>query len=247
MNYSTLQPLGWSNLYLQQLSLEELESLEGSSGLFRITAIYRNRITAVGESGEVSLICAEQYQPVSTFLAVGDWVLANASNEYYRIVKILEPKNRIQRKVAGRVKVIAANLDYLWIVTSANEDFNLNRLQRFLALAHEFSIEPVIILSKIDLSAESAVYMQQLQSLNVRAVHAISLHDASSLTQLQSYDQAGNSIALVGSSGVGKSSLINYLLGIEQAVAKIREDDGKGKHTTTHREMFFLQNWSGDY
>ncbi|EPJ46842.1 MAG: GTPase EngC [Osedax symbiont Rs2] len=242
MNYTKLQPLGWSSLYLQQLSLTELESLEETSGLFRIAAIHRSRITAVGECGEVSLICPEQYQPVSTFLAVGDWVLANASNEYYRIVKILEPKNRIQRAVAGKAKVIAANLDYLWIVTSANEDFNLNRLQRFLALAHEFSIEPVIILSKIDLSTGLARYQQQLQTLNVGAVHAISLHDAASLTQLQSYDFPGNSIALVGSSGVGKSSLINHLLGVEQAVAEIRADDDKGKHTTTHREMFFSEN-----
>ena len=242
MNYSILQSLGWSNLYLQQLSLTELESLDESSGLFRITAIHRNRILAIGECGEVSLICTEQFQPVSAFLAIGDWVLADAANEYYRIVKILEPKNRIQRRVAGKAKVIAANLDYLWIVTSANEDFNRNRLQRFLALAHEFSIEPVIILSKMDLTAELEGYLQQLQGLNVAAVHAISLHDATSLTQLESYDIAGNSIALVGSSGVGKSSLILYLLGVDQAVAEIRADDGKGKHTTTHREMFFSKN-----
>ncbi|OUS38675.1 ribosome small subunit-dependent GTPase A ['Osedax' symbiont bacterium Rs2_46_30_T18] len=242
MNFSKLQSLGWSNLYLQQLSLTELESLEGASGLFRITAIHRSRITAIGEGGEVSLLCSEQFQPLSAFLAIGDWVLANATNEYYRIVKILEPKNRIQRMVAGKVKVIAANLDYLWIVTSANEDFNINRLQRFLALAHEFSIEPVIILSKMDLCADLDHYLQQLKALNVGAVHAISLHDATSLTQLQSYDLAGTSIALVGSSGVGKSSLINHLLGVGQAVAEIRADDSKGKHTTTHREMFFSKN-----
>jgi len=243
LNFSKLQPLGWSNYFLQQLvqqsdsqlSLEEITA-------FRITAIHRNRIEAIGEEGICELMCPVQFHPISQHLAVGDWVIADSVHEHLRISLIIQAKNRIERFAKNQTQVIAANLDYLWIITSANDEFNLKRLQRYLALAYEFNVEPVVILTKTDLCSRDLIddLLDQIRQLNVYLAHAISVNDETSLSVLNTYFQQGNSIALVGSSGVGKSTLINALIGTEQSTQNIRADDDKGKHTTTHRQLFFL-------
>ncbi|MEH6448659.1 MAG: ribosome small subunit-dependent GTPase A [Oleispira sp.] len=248
MNFSKLQPLGWSNYFLQQLvqqshsqlALEEITA-------FRITAIHRNRIEAIGEEGICELMCPVQFHPISQHLAVGDWVIADSIHEHLRISLIIQAKNRIERFAKNQTQVIAANLDYLWIITSANDEFNLKRLQRYLALAYEFDVEPVVILTKTDLCSGDVVddLLDQIRQLNVHLAHAISVNDEDSLSALNTYFQQGNSIALVGSSGVGKSTLINALIGTEQSTQNIRVDDDKGKHTTTHRQLFFLPTPQG--
>lgn len=240
MNYSKLQPLGWSNYFLQQTSLTDISN-DSQAFPFRICAIFRDRIDGMGEEAEQRLICPAHFQPVSQHLAVGDWVLAVKRHEHFYISKILVPKNRIERYSGGDTQVIAANLDYLWIVTSANEDFNVKRLQRYLALAYEFSIEPVLILTKIDVN-DAASYLEQIKCLTVSEVHAITVNDVQTLAPLSLYFSPGNTIALVGSSGVGKSTLINALVQEKQQTREIRADDAKGKHTTTNRQLFFAQN-----
>lgn len=244
MNISKLQSIGWSNFFLQQLSLDEISALNEHLSVFRITAIHRNRIEAMGENEARDLLCPAQYQPVSQHLAVGDWVLVEPTNEHLNIVKIIPPKNRIERLHGSVRQVIAANLDYLWIITSANHDFNLKRLQRYLALAYEFEIEPVVILTKTDLCGETNGkshwdYLDEIKQLKVNLVHAISMIDTKSLESLNDYFAPGNSIALVGSSGVGKSTLINAITHSEQSTKDIRLNDDKGKHTTTHRQLIF--------
>ena len=221
--------------------------------LFRITAIHRNRIEAVGESGPVNLLCPSELQPVSQYLAVGDWVMAEAVEEHWRIKRVIEARNRLQRLSDDKPQLIAANLDYLWIVTSANQDFNLKRLQRYLTLALDSGVEPVLILTKSDLCSQDELdeYLNQLRTLKCYAVHAVSVFSPPELTDeytgpesLKVYIQPGNSIALAGSSGVGKSSLLNYLagdaLGKSQQVDGIRSGDDKGRHTTTARQLFFI-------
>jgi ribosome biogenesis GTPase len=249
LNFSKLQPLGWSNYFLQQLVQQIAQQTDSQLSLedltaFRITAIHRNRIEAIGEDGPCELMCPAQFQPISQHLAVGDWVLADPIHEHLRISHIITPKNRVERLAGNQRQVIAANLDYLWIITSANDEFNLKRLQRYLALAYEFDIEPVVILTKTDLCSLEATdnFLDKIRQLNVQLIHAISVNDEASLSALNSYFHQGNSIALVGSSGVGKSTLINTLSGTSQSTQTIRSDDDKGKHTTTHRQLFFLSS-----
>ncbi|WDE10228.1 ribosome small subunit-dependent GTPase A [Thalassomonas haliotis] len=239
MNFSKLQPLGWSNYFLQQMALTDTLTENGPQP-FRISAIYRDRIDAIGEQGEQKLMCPDHFQPVSQHLAVGDWVLARKRHEHLYIENILLAKNRIERYSGHEHQLIAANLDYLWIVTSANEDFNLKRLQRYLALAYEFSVEPVVILTKTDLGDKEA-YLKQIRSLSISEVHAVCAHQVETLASLSAYFHPGNTIALLGSSGVGKSTLVNLVAKGDQLTREIRSDDGKGKHTTTSRQLFFSE------
>ena len=242
MSYTTLQKWGWSNFFFQQLSLDEISREETVDSLFRITAIHRNRIEAIGVRGESSIICPAEFQPVSQYLAVGDWVMAKLTNEHHRLSRVLEPKNRVRRISNGLPQVIAANLDSLWIITSANEEFNVKRLERYLALAYEFDIMPVIILTKTDVCENLNDYLDQLNCLNIDNVHALSVNTPHTLNALSAYISEGTSIALLGSSGVGKSTLINALFHTQLPTREIREDDARGKHTTTHRELFFCDN-----
>ncbi|WUR12389.1 ribosome small subunit-dependent GTPase A [[Empedobacter] haloabium] len=239
MSYSFLQRLGWCNAFLQQLSFDELCSDSTVGHLARVTAVHRNRVEAIGVEGERSIVVPAPFQPVSQHLAVGDWVLAEDASEHYRLRRILEPKNRIRRINHGLPQVIAANVDYLWIVTSANEEFNVKRLQRYLALAHEFAIVPVVILTKIDLCADLDDYLARVHAVGADHVHALSVHVPATLGVLQNYLAEGTTIALVGSSGVGKSTLVNAMFAMTLPTREIRTHDARGKHTTTHRELFF--------
>ncbi len=242
MAYSSLQKFGWSNIFFQQLSFDEICAEETLEQIFRITAIHRSRVVAMGARGESSIICGPEFQPLSQHLAVGDWVMAVAAKEHHRLLRIFEPKNRVRRISNGLPQVIAANLDYLWIVTSANEEFNAKRLERYLALAYEFDITPVVLLTKTDICDDPEYYLSQLDGLAADHVHPISVNTPGSLDALSAYMSEGSTIALMGSSGVGKSTLINAMFHTVLATREIRADDGQGKHTTTHRELFFCDN-----
>ncbi|MBL1421766.1 MAG: ribosome small subunit-dependent GTPase A [Alphaproteobacteria bacterium] len=242
MNFTKLQPLGWSNYFFQQLSADEIETINVSIFLFRITAIHRTHIVGIGEFGEKQLMVPDELQPVSQHLAVGDWLIAELVYEHFKIVRSLNPKTRIERMSADVNQLIASNVDYLWIVTSANDEFNAKRLQRYLSMAYEFDVEPVIILTKTDLCEDIQQYIDQISALKVANIHAVNMVDLASYEQLDDYFQSGSTIAMVGSSGVGKSTLINMISDVKQVTKDIREDDAKGKHTTTHRELFFCRN-----
>lgn len=262
MNISTLQPLGWSHFFLQQASTQTFEKLQANTlQAFRISAIHRSVIKGLGNDwnkGEVELLCPENFQPVSEHFCVGDWVIAEPVHEHFRIIEVLEAKNQLERLSNRKRQLIAANLDYLFIVTSANSDFNLKRLERYLAMAYESNIEPVIVLNKIDLTDKVDDYLDQIRGLKVHNLVSISMLEPDSLLSLNHYLKAGTTIAMVGSSGVGKSSLINALFNhvvelatsvlnsVEvtdnmQATGGIREDDDKGKHTTTSRQLLINQ------
>ncbi|MGL1920946.1 MAG: ribosome small subunit-dependent GTPase A [Hyphomicrobiales bacterium] len=242
MNFTKLQPLGWTNYFFQHLAMEEIETLNTSIFPFRVTTIHRTHLVGIGEFGEKKLMVPNELQPVSQHLAVGDWLLAEPAYEHFKIIRALPPKNRIERLSNDEHQLIASNVDYLWIVTSANEEFNTKRLQRYLAMSYEFDIEPVIILTKTDLCEDQYHYLDQISKLKINNVHAVNIAEAHSYQQLDVYFKAGNTIAMVGSSGAGKSTLINAISNVEQLTNDIREDDAKGKHTTTRRELFFCKN-----
>ncbi|BCE03176.1 ribosome small subunit-dependent GTPase A [Marinicellulosiphila megalodicopiae] len=239
MNFQKLQTLGWSNFFLQQLDFNLLN--DPDIQLFRISVIHRDVIKALGEEGEKTLMCPVEFRPVSQFLAVGDWVVTRQTNEHCVIETILEANNRIERLSNQQRQLICANLDYLFIVTSANDEFNLNRLERYLALAFEFDVCPVIVLTKVDECDDLYFFIDKINTLKIDYVFAINAFDEQTLKPLNEFLLPTNTLAFVGSSGVGKSTLVNHLF-TDDAIkymktSQIREDDAKGKHTTTHREL----------
>lgn len=206
----------------------------------RIGSVHRDRVTAMSEGGPVRLELSSQSN--TTDFAVGDWVLVNP--ETHILVRRLNRRMLLQRKTEGGrpTQLIAANVDTLLIVTSCNDDFNPARLERYLALANEAGATPVIVLTKIDQTADAASYLRQAEALQ-RELSVVMLNAKSpeATLTLASWCSPGQTIALVGSSGVGKSTLLNTLSKPSresaQSTAPIREADAKGRHTTTSRSL----------
>lgn len=233
-NTNTLADLGWSAGFQSQMTLEEVETHLP----VRITDVHRRSIDVVGEHGPERLQLPAMLADVG--VAVGDWVLCNRSDGLPE--RLLERKSLLKRGSAGeRIgnQLIAANVDTLFIVSSCNDDFNVARLERYLAMAHQAGVTPVILLTKSDLSDDPADFVRRavvaMPDVPVEAVNAKAT-DLAGVLGLWCRD--GQTVALVGSSGVGKSTLANALTGQEILTQDIREDDAKGRHTTTARSMY---------
>lgn len=233
-----LAQLGWKPCFQQQISADE----ESTSYPARIAQIHRSHCIVWSHKGIETFEIGVFSDPNN--MAVGDWILI--PNEGERPLRIFERETVLIRKAAGQRKhdqLIAANVDTLFIVTSCNQDFNPSRIERYLALAAEAGIQPVIVLSKMDLTNDFDSYKNEALKLqNDIRVECINAKNKSSLTGLKSLCTEGHTIALVGSSGVGKSTLINNLTDADQLTAEISEEDGKGKHTTTSRSLHLLQD-----
>ncbi len=181
------------------------------------------------------------------FPAVGDWVAVDARPKEGKatIHGILSRKTKFSRKVAGgetREQVIATNFDYVFIVNSLNRDFNIRRIERYLIMAWESGATPVVILSKSDLCDDILEKVREVEAVAIGVpIHVISSLQGKGIEELNQYFGEGRTVAVLGSSGVGKSTLINSLAG-EQIleVQAIREEDDKGRHTTTHRQLVLL-------
>jgi len=230
-NTILLSKLGWQPFFQQQLLLEEVDSLIPA----RIIEQHKTIIEVATESGIKTLKLSNSMPP----LTVGDWILLNENNIFSRL---LERQSCFKRKAAGdkfTEQLIAANVDTAFIVCSLNQDFNLNRIERYLSLVYEAGVEPVIVLSKLDLCSDPESYQHQVQSLNSSlCVEMVNGLDTSSTSALQHWFQRGRTIVMLGSSGSGKSTLTNNLLGLDAQLTKaIREDDAKGRHTTTRRSL----------
>ncbi len=233
-----LSELGWATVFAEQLSPEEAERLVPA----RVFGVHRTHITVMAEEGELSMSLGGRWFQLDPQErpTVGDWVLV--SEERDSVVRLLKRKSLLKRLSPGRtgeVQLIAANVDTLFLVTSCNQDFNPRRLERYLALAYEAGIEPVVVLTKADLCEDRARYVDDARrlvpGLEVAAVNA---RDRAELAPLAPWLRVGRTVALLGSSGVGKSTLVNTVADAQvQRTAEIREDDGKGRHTTTHRSL----------
>lgn len=232
----SLQQLGWQPVFQQQLTLEDYDH----SVIARITAHHRSGYTLASEQGEITLPIHHN-QPAMT---VGDWVILNSELQFDRL---LVRQSLFSRKAAGsRVaeQYISANIDTVFIVVSLNNDFNLSRIERYLALANEAQVEALIVLTKKDLCDDYEDKVQQVQSLDpMLMIEAVNSLDQDSTQVLSPWCKTGKTVALMGSSGVGKSTLVNSLLGeASQATGGIREDDSKGRHTTTSRSLHLLES-----
>lgn len=232
---STLAALGWSASFADQISAEEAVLTP-----MRIATVHRTKITALSTEGTIRL-----YLPAhanTTDFAVGDWCLVSAEDKTFH--RMLDRQSLLQRRTEGRgvPQLIAANINTLFIVTSCNDDFNPARLERYLALANEAEIMPVIVLTKIDQTDEIDRYRQQAEALQRDLpVIALNAKAANVADILVPWCGIGQTVALIGSSGVGKSTLINALSSKPpeeaQLTGGIRASDAKGRHTTTSRSL----------
>lgn len=236
-----LQELGLVPFFTQQLADAGL--LQDRLG--RLTSVQRSKNTVVCGAGErvVELTPTLRQSAAINRPTVGDWVVLDESLS--RIEQVLERKSLFKRLGAGSsnaIQPIAANIDILLIVTSCNEEFKESRLERYLALCAEAGALPVIVLTKADLVDDTHSYVSR--ACNTQAgvpVKTVNARDPDTLDGVRSWIEKTSTVALVGSSGVGKSTLLNTLAGRSlTATGEIREDDKKGRHTTTHRELHIL-------
>ncbi len=231
MQYS-LSDLGWSPHFMTQLSIEELETLTPA----RIVAVHRNGYDALSESGPLNIFVKLGND---TTITVGDWVLADQTGLIHKRLDRLTTLSRRGPGEDARQQLIAANVDVMFIVTSCNHDFNPARLERYLVLANTAGCQPVIVLTKPDLCVDPAKYAKQAQSLAPDLpVLTVNACDPLQAAQLTEWWKKGQTAALLGSSGVGKSTLAVALTGQDIATQDIRDDDAKGRHTTTARNLY---------
>ncbi|MGN0774260.1 MAG: ribosome small subunit-dependent GTPase A [Candidatus Ventricola sp.] len=186
-------------------------------------------------------------QSASDYPVVGDCVLADCADSQTAVIhQVLPRKSLFVRRAAGSEQAeqaVAANIDTVFLCMSLNNDFNLRRLERYLAVAWESGVQPVAVLTKADLCADAAQRRLEVESVAMGVpILTVSSMEQDGYAQILPHLTPGKTVAFVGSSGVGKSTLINRLLGEERLATDGLRNDDKGHHTTTHRELLFLPN-----
>ena len=239
--------IGWNDFFAKHFEPFKAQELIPA----RIACVRRNGYLIYCEFGELNadLTGKLRYQArtAQDLPAVGDWVaMKSLGNEFQvMIFGLLPRKSSFSRKVAGnetQEQVVAANVDTVFIVNSLDQSFSPARIERYLTVANNSQAMPVIILNKADLcpNIEEVLAKMKLIALDI-PVHIVSATENTGIAELRKYLSIGKTVALVGSSGVGKSTIINCLLGEErQRVESISNSTGKGKHVTTSRELILL-------
>ena len=247
-----LEDIGYSTNLDQFLRDRELDK----KNVGRVSAVHKDSYTVITADSELRATITGNYQysvnSSAELPAVGDWVYLSQYDDGQALITQLLPRmNRLERRAAGKesdVQIIAANIDYGLIVEAVGDHFNLNRIERFLAICNTSNIKPIIIITKTDLitDKESDDLIKQVTNrLNSIQVLTISNLSKVGIDSLRSILQKGKTYCLLGLSGVGKSSLINNLFGNDVLTTKaISSSTNKGVHTTTHRELFKLENGS---
>jgi ribosome biogenesis GTPase len=234
-----LAGFGWTSFFASQLGPDD-----GALFPVRVAAVHRDRLHVAGP-GIDRLIPA--FPPVDgdeeVAATVGDWLLLDPDTR--RPERLLARRSVFKRRAAGtarRVQLIAANVDTLLIVSSCNQDFSPARLERYLALAGEAEVMPVVVLTKADLTEHPEDFAQLAGSLMPGLlVEVLDAREVASVARLEPWCGRGQTVALVGSSGVGKSTLVNTLTGSDRiATQDIRASDDTGQHTTTARSLHRL-------
>jgi ribosome biogenesis GTPase / thiamine phosphate phosphatase len=244
---SPLDSLGWSPEWADTFASHARAGCTPG----RVAVEHRGLYEVLTGDGEVSAPVSgrlrHEARGRADFPAVGDWVaLRHEPGETLAVIHAILPRvNKFSRAQAGREhdeQVIAANLDTLFLVTSLNRDLNPRRLERYLAAANAPALQPVIVLTKLDLCDRPEVFVEAIRRTQPHVpVVAVSARTGEGLDGLAPFLGPGRTVALVGMSGVGKSTLVNRLLGDERlATREIRTDDDRGRHATTRRELVRL-------
>ena len=234
----TLADLGWRQFFQQQIDNEELETTVA----VRVIAVHRNGLHILGTDCDKII---QHYNPDNDNdkATIGDWLLVDLN--FKRALRRLDRLSLFKRKAPGTdrsVQLIAANVDTLMIVSSCNMDFNIARIERYLAVAQEAEVTPLIVLTKADQTENPEDYRRKAQKLLPNLiVEVVNAKNPKDVSVLLPWCKLGQTIAFVGSSGVGKSTLTNTLMGHNEIDTQaVREDDAKGRHTTSHRELHRL-------
>ena len=246
----TIEDLGYNSeleKYRKELKLDSFE-------MGRVISEHKDRYVVKTKNTEydAELIGNLRFTAESKYdlPAVGDWVAISEYDENKALIHSVYPRHSIlERKAVGKLserQIIATNIDFALIVQSVNRDFNINRLERYLTICYSSKIEPMVVLSKIDL-IETSELEHILEKINKRikdvSIIAISNQSQIGLDKIKSKLKKGKTYCLLGSSGVGKSTLINHLAGKELMITGgISESIDRGKHITTHRELIVTEN-----
>jgi ribosome biogenesis GTPase len=267
MDLARLRTLGWDDAFATAFEPFAARGLQPARVALEHQHIYRVYDADGDCLARVRGRMRHQADARQAFPAVGDWVaIQRRPDGDAAIEAVLPRRSRFSRKVAGHLtqeQVVAANVDIVFLVSGLDNDFNVRRIERYLTTAWDGGARPVIILNKADLVENVAVLVAEAEAVAAGApVHAISTKTGAGVAVLDGYLTPGVTAAFLGSSGVGKSTLINRLLGEErQRTSEVREKDQRGRHTTTNRELILapgggliidtpgmreMQLWDGD-
>ena len=244
--FEQLIPYGWNEDWeLAFIPFLEQDLLPG-----RVIAEHRQYMVVITEQGEyIATVSGNlRYRAKSRedYPAVGDWVAMSppGNAERLKIQEVLPRRTKVSRKAAGenaKEQIIGANLDTLFIMSSLNQDFNPRRLERYLVLAQNSGCQPVLILNKADLCTDLEPYLEELKQIAPEIPRLmVSAMKQEGLEQLRPFLKAGQTLALIGSSGVGKSTLLNALSGQEMRVQSIRQQDARGSPYNSTSPIIFI-------
>jgi ribosome biogenesis GTPase len=242
-----LDDLGWNQFFARHFAVTSDKQqvpgrvVEESKGLYRVCAEAGDYLAQV--TGRIRYLAEDR----TDYPAVGDWVVLELRPQESRatIAGILPRKTILLRKAAGRAmqeQILGTNLDLVFIVASLNQELNLRRIERYLAMVWESGARPVILLNKADLCSDPAARVTELERIAPgAAVLSLSAVTGNGIERVRHYLAAGQTAALIGSSGVGKSTIINALSApAAQRVQPVRAADDRGRHTTTSRQLLLL-------
>ena len=244
-----LKDIGWDDEWARAFEPHRAEGLIPARVAIEFNYLYR----LFAESGELQAQHAGRLRHQADQLsAVGDWVAIRptAGENTATIEAILPRRTKFSRKVAGELteeQIVAANIDTVFLVMGLDGDYNPRRLERYLLLAYESGARPVVILNKADVAEHLSEDIDGLRGLTVGIpVHAVSAKNREGVEVVEGYLGAGKTGALLGSSGVGKSTLVNAIIGEELLKTReVREHDSRGRHTTRHRHLIVLPDRRG--